>query len=129
MDGKSAWVGKSTKVDKPWGYEIRWGVQHNLQGKEMHISKGHRTSLKYHTTKDEVLFLVSGRAIVEYAGEDWKKYDDTTLSENIMIPGQYLAVQSGCLYRINAETDCVFFEISNRSTGKSVMLEDDYGRK
>lgn len=126
---KSAWIGKSTREEKPWGYELRWGTMHSIQGKELHINEGCRTSLKYHTSKDEVLFLVSGQAKVEYADEEWHKYKNVEIKEANLRPGQYLAVQSCCLYRITAETDCVFLEISNSLTGKTIRLEDDYGRK
>ena len=125
---KAAWVGKSRKVKKPWGYERQWAALHSIQGKQLYIDAGCRTSLKYHTTKDEVLFLVSGKAKIEYADEEWHK-NDVNFKEDILLPGQYLAVQSQCVYRIKAETNCVFLEISNSLNGKTIRLEDDYGRK
>ena len=125
---KSAWVGKSTRVEKPWGYEIVFSGIQTLQGKEVHIFKDKRTSLKYHTNKDEVLYLVSGRAKVEYAPEAWQYYSNVAIETSILEPGQYLAVQSSCLYRITAEEDCVFLEISSRSSGETIRVEDDYGR-
>ena len=73
--------------------------------------------------------LISGKAKVEYASEDWHKYENIQIKEEKLLPGQYLAVQSCCVYRITAEADCVFVEISNGRTGKTVRLEDDYGRK
>jgi len=126
---KSAWIGKTRKVKKPWGYERQWSAMHTIQGKELFINAGCRTSLKYHTSKDEVLFLVSGTAHVEYADEEWHRYVDVDIKESKMHKGQYLAVQSHCAYRITAETDCVFLEISNSLSGTTVRLEDDYGRK
>ena len=126
---KSAWIGKSRKVKKPWGFERQWGAMQTIQGKQLFINAGCRTSLKYHTSKDEVLFLVSGTASIEYADEEWHRYVDVDIKESKMHPGQYLAVQSYCAYRITAETDCVFLEISNSLRGTTVRLEDDYGRK
>jgi mannose-6-phosphate isomerase-like protein (cupin superfamily) len=125
---KAAWIGNSKKYEKPWGYEIVWATMQNLQGKELHIDAGKRTSLKYHTNKDEVLYLMSGTARVEYADEDWLQYSNAVITEAILEAGQYLAVQSSCLYRITAETNCIFLEISNRTSGKTVRIEDDYGR-
>ncbi len=73
--------------------------------------------------------LISGKATVEYADEEWHKYKNAKMKVGKLLPGQYLAVQSCCVYRIIAEVDCVFVEISNGRTGKTVRLEDDYGRK
>mgnify|MGYP001254673115 CR=1 FL=1 len=125
---KAAWIGNSVKHKKPWGYEIVWTSMQSLQGKELHIDAGKRTSLKYHTNKDEVLYLMSGTAKVEYAPEAWLRYSNVDITEEILEAGQYLAVQSSCLYRITAETNCIFLEISNRTSGKTVRIEDDYGR-
>ena len=125
---KAAWIGNSTKYEKPWGYEIVWSTMQNLQGKEVFIREGARTSLKYHTNKDEVLYLMSGRAVVEFADEEWFRYSDVNIKKEVLEAGQYLAVQSSCLYRITAETNCVFLEISNRISGKTIRIEDDYGR-
>lgn len=125
---KAAWTGKSKRVEKPWGYELIWSSLSNIQGKELHITCGKRTSLKYHTNKDEVLYLLSGRASVEYADEEWHHFANVKIKKEILAPGQYLAVQSSCLYRIKAETDCIFIEINNGMNGNTVRIEDDYGR-
>ena len=125
---KSAWIGDSKRIEKPWGYEIIFAGVQTFQGKEVHIYKGKRTSLKYHTNKDEVLYLVSGRAKVEYAPEAWLQYSNVDIAHDTLEAGQYLAVQSSCLYRITAEEDCVFLEISSRLSGKTIRVEDDYGR-
>ena len=78
---KAAWIGNSRKYEKPWGYEIVWTTMENLQGKELHIDAGKRTSLKYHTNKDEVLYLMSGTAKVEYADEAWLRYSNVEITD------------------------------------------------
>jgi hypothetical protein len=59
---------------------------------------------------DETLYLAPGMTKIEYAREAWLYY-----SKELLKPAQYLSVQFPWLYRITAETDCVFLETSNRS--------------
>src|SRR5437588_4479721 len=49
-----------TRVDKPWGYEIRWAVTDRYLGKILHINRGEALSLQYHERKDECILLVQG---------------------------------------------------------------------
>ena len=59
---------------------------------------------------DKTLYLTIEKTKIEYASEAWLYY-----SKELLKPAQYLSVQSPWLYRITAETDCVFLETSNRS--------------
>ena len=68
---KSAWKFKGNKVDAPWGYEIVWDALPTIRGKILFIRKGERTSLKYHTGKDEVFYVMNGVARIQYADERW----------------------------------------------------------
>ena len=56
---KSAWVTdrEARPVERPWGYEQVWAGFSGVHGKTLFIKKGHRTSLKYHKLKTEVLFF------------------------------------------------------------------------
>ena len=40
------------KVDKPWGYELRWAQTDRYVGKVIHVNAGHALSLQYHKVKD-----------------------------------------------------------------------------
>ena len=126
---KAAWRGKSKVEKKPWGYEEVWAAIHQINGKILHIRAGERTSLKYHKNKDEVLYMMSGRAKVVHADEEWHKYD-IGLQSTDFLPGNYFAIQSMCLYRIEAIDDCVIIEIGTKGSADTdaVRLEDDYGR-
>ena len=126
---KAAWRGKSSVQKKPWGHEEVWAAIHQINGKILHIRAGERTSLKYHKNKDEVLYMMSGRANVIHADEKWHKYN-VALQTTDFLPGNYFAIQSMCLYRIEAIDDCVIIEIGTKGSVSSdmVRLEDDYGR-
>ena len=125
---RCAWIGVSTRHEKPWGHENVWtGV---FKGKEIHIKSGHRTSLKFNTNKDELLYVQSGEILVEYADEGHLRSPNKHPSKSKMLkPGGLLNVQAGCPYRLSAVKDSVVFEISDSRFGDTrVIIEDDYGR-
>ena len=53
------------KVEKPWGYELRWAMTDRYAGKILHVRKGEALSLQYHERKDESWYVESGRARLE----------------------------------------------------------------
>ena len=48
------------RVEKPWGYEIRWAVTERYAGKLIHVDRGHQLSLQYHVQKEESIHVLSG---------------------------------------------------------------------
>ena len=126
---RCVWGGTSRAEEKPWGFEIEWnGLFH---GKELHLRAGHRTSLKFHPSKTEVLYLQHGRIEAEVADE--RHFTDPVLHPAKIMhlnPGDIINVQAGCAYRLTAVDDSVVFEISS-GLGQSpaVRIEDDYGRE
>jgi mannose-6-phosphate isomerase-like protein (cupin superfamily) len=126
---KSAWKSKTHKIPTPWGHEIVWDALPSIRGKALFIRKGERTSLKYHTTKDEVFYIMSGMAKIQYADEKWHYRKNYPFTYDNFITGDCLTVQANCPYRIEAVEDCTILEIGNQRIGKTVRLEDDYGRE
>tara|TARA_B100000674_G_scaffold413112_1_gene361599 strand:+ start:321 stop:764 length:444 start_codon:yes stop_codon:yes gene_type:complete len=129
MGNRCIWGGSSTSTEKPWGYEIEWsGIFH---GKEIHLRAGHRTSLKFHPLKQEVLYVQCGMIEAEMADES--HFSDEVLSparSKILRAGDIINVQANCAYRLTALDDSIVFEISSGATGSPpVRLEDDYGRE
>ena len=129
MGNRCIWGGKSTATEKPWGYEIEWGGI--FHGKEIHLRAGHRTSLKFHPRKEEVLYLQRGLIKAEIADE--AHFNDAVLNPSRVImleAGNIINVQANCAYRLTAIDDSIVFEISAGATGSPpVRLEDDYGRE
>jgi len=126
----SAWKSKSIAMETPWGTEFQWNALAGcIHGKVLNIRAGYRTSLKYYEIKDEVLYIMSGRARIMYADQ---KYLVGSLEHKLMVelfePGDCLNVQKGCPYRIEAIDDCIIIEIGTRGTTDMVRLLDDYGR-
>src|SRR5947209_19943792 len=54
-----------SRIDKPWGYEIRWAITDRYLGKIIHVNKGEALSLQYHERKDEWLLLTKGEVDIE----------------------------------------------------------------
>ena len=54
-DSKQIKRADASRVEKPWGYEIRWAVTDRYLGKILHVNKGEALSLQYHQRKDEGL--------------------------------------------------------------------------
>ena len=124
---RCAWVSKSKHEKKPWGSEIQWsGLFH---GKEIHLNAGHRTSLKFHPNKNEVLYVQHGEILAEIANERHFYNPNQEPARLVTLKkGHSLNVQAGCAYRLTAQDDSVVFEISNGNNGEPIRLEDDYGR-
>ena len=107
---------------------LQWGGL--FHGKEIHLLAGHRTSLKFHPCKSEVLYVQHGVIKAEIADE--KHFQDPTMEPARIVrleKGSLLNVQAGCAYRLTAIDDSVVFEISSGYGSEAVRLEDDYGRE
>ena len=109
------------RVDKPWGYELRFARTDRYAGKVLFIRAGSQLSLQFHRQKDEsflvhegTLDLVLGRA-----------------EEQRVIrlgPGDASHVIPGTVHRFRAVTDCLLFEVSTPELEDVVRIEDDFGR-
>ena len=129
---KTCWVSDSRVEQKPWGSERIWAALEGINGKILYLQAGYRNSLKYNTLKNECLFVLEGEIEVEYGSE-------RSLQDPVMHPfmktklgcGQSLNIQSGCPYRIVAFTDAQVIEIGTGRghIGKTIRIEDDYGRE
>ena len=52
------------KVGKVWGHE-EWIVNKDYCGKKLVLKKGFRCSVHYHKQKDETLYLIKGKVLLE----------------------------------------------------------------
>jgi mannose-6-phosphate isomerase-like protein (cupin superfamily) len=127
---KQAWSAKSVEESKPWGETRVWHAMSNLHGKLIHIRAGERTSLKYHSIKSEVFFVLSGRVRAIYGNSKTLVSPEKNPYEvRILEPFDVLHVQSECPYRLEALEDCKIIEVGDRADSTPVLLEDDYGRR
>jgi mannose-6-phosphate isomerase len=110
------------KVDKPWGYELRWAITDRYAGKVLHVNKGEALSLQYHERKDECQYVIRGAVDVELGVEGGE------LTTRRMKAGDTLHITPGTRHRITAVEDTDIVEISTPELDDVVRLEDRYGR-
>ncbi len=114
-------VDHQNRVEKPWGYELRWAITDRYVGKILHINAGEALSLQYHNVKDETLLLSSGVMRLEL--DD----DAGQLQVNVMRPGDAIHIEPGRRHRMVAIEECDVFEVSTPELDDVVRLEDRYG--
>ena len=110
------------RVDKPWGYELRFARTERYAGKVLFVKAGSQLSLQYHERKDEAFFvqegtleLVLGRGAEQHVLRLQK--------------GESRRIPPGTIHRFRAVTDVLLFEVSTPELEDVVRLEDDYGRE
>ncbi|MFI4972288.1 MAG: cupin domain-containing protein [Candidatus Dormiibacterota bacterium] len=113
---------ESSRVDKPWGYELRWATTDQYVGKILHVNQGEALSLQYHEHKDEYQYIVKGVIDMELGGPDGR------LATHRMIAGDTLHIRPGTRHRMTAVEDTDIFEVSTSEIDDVVRLEDRYGR-
>ena len=109
------------RVDKPWGYELRWATTDRYVGKVIHVDSGHALSLQYHNVKDETILLWTGKIQFEIE-ENGKRVTRE------MTPGDRVHITPGTVHRMTAVEDSDIFEVSTPELDDVVRLEDRYGR-
>jgi mannose-6-phosphate isomerase-like protein (cupin superfamily) len=113
---------EASRVDNPWGYELRWGITDRYAGKVLHVKKGESLSLQFHERKDEYQYVVTGAVDIELGGPDG------VLEKYRMQAGDTLHIPPGTRHRITAVEDTDIFEVSTPEIDDVVRLEDRYGR-
>ncbi len=113
----------SEKINKPWGYEIKFtppGFEHT--GKILFIEAGKRFSFQYHDQKEEVLFLFSGKARI------WLENSQGEIEKKFMKLKKGYLIEINQKHRVEAVEDSFVFEVSGPEVGTTFRLEDDYNR-
>ena len=113
----------ASRVDKPWGFELRWAITDRYLGKLIHVDAGHQLSLQYHVQKDESIFISSG--VLDLVLED----DRGEVHTHRMTAGMSARVRPGRRHRFCAVEDTDLFEVSSPEIDDVVRLEDTYGRE
>jgi mannose-6-phosphate isomerase len=111
-----------SRVEKPWGYEIRWAVTDRYLGKIIHVNQGEALSLQYHEHKDEWLLVSTGAVDIEIGGLDGE------LETRRMRAGDAVHLPPHTRHRVTAVEDSDIFEVSTPEINDVVRLEDRYGR-
>jgi mannose-6-phosphate isomerase len=110
------------RVEKPWGYELIYAVTDMYCGKVLFVRAGESLSLQYHTTKDETIYLHSGRAEVTLG-------DGHDVVTEPVEQGRGFRIKPRTTHRLRALEDATFLEVSTPHLDDVVRLEDAYGRE
>jgi len=110
------------KVDKPWGYELRFICTDRYAGKILFITAGSQLSLQYHEQKDEAFFVQSGTLELVLGKGAEQRVER-------LVPGESRHIRPGTVHRFRAITDTTLFEVSTPELEDVVRLEDDFGRE
>jgi mannose-6-phosphate isomerase-like protein (cupin superfamily) len=110
------------RVDKPWGYELRFARTDRYAGKLLFIRAGQQLSLQYHEQKDEAFLVHEGRLELVLGRGSAQRVES-------LGAGEGWHVVPGTVHRFRAVTDCLLFEVSTPELEDVVRLEDDYGRE
>ena len=114
-------IDETTRVEKPWGYELHWAKTDRYVGKVIHVNAGQALSLQYHNQKDETILLWSGRLLFEVQ-------DEEGMVSREMNPGDRFHIRPKTVHRMTALEDSDIFEVSTPELHDVVRLEDRYGR-
>ena len=110
------------RVDKPWGYELRFIATERYAGKVLFIKAGSQLSLQYHDRKDEAFLVQQGQLELVLGSGDAQEVVP-------LGPEQAWHVTPGTVHRFRAVTDCLLFEVSTPELDDVIRVEDDYGRE
>jgi mannose-6-phosphate isomerase-like protein (cupin superfamily) len=111
----------TTRIPKPWGYELLYARSGSYAGKILHIDCGKRLSRQYHQVKEETLYVHTGRMDLEIGsgGE---------VEHVVLGPGDCYHLPPGTVHRMTAIEDTDVLEVSSPELDDVVRIEDDYGR-
>ncbi len=109
------------RVEKPWGYELRFARTDRYSGKVLFIRAGHQLSLQLHQKKDESFLVHDGTLDLVLGRPEEQRVER-------LVAGGARHLPPGTIHRFRAVTDCLLFEVSTPELEDVVRLEDDYGR-
>jgi mannose-6-phosphate isomerase-like protein (cupin superfamily) len=110
------------RIEKPWGYEIVFAHSERYAGKVIFVRAGEQLSLQFHRTKDETVYVQSGRIELEIGDPGGP------LDTEVVGPGHAFRLRPGVVHRWRALEDAVVIEASTPELDDVVRLEDRYGR-
>jgi mannose-6-phosphate isomerase-like protein (cupin superfamily) len=110
------------RIEKPWGYEIVFAHSERYAGKVIFVRAGEQLSLQFHRTKDETVYVQSGRIELEIGDPGG------SLDTEVVGAGHAFRLRPGVVHRWRALEDAVVLEASTPELDDVVRLEDRYGR-
>jgi len=119
-----------TIIEKPWGHEEIWAISEKYVGKILHIKKGHRLSLQYHTVKEETIRVLKGTLYLHHRPTQEPILGDASMQIDALEVGESFHITPQAIHRFEAKDDDVtLVEVSTPELDDVVRLSDDYNRE
>ena len=83
LEGLDRFAFETSRVDKPWGYELIWALSEAYCGKVLFVRAGESLSLQFHREKDESWYVQSGRAELQVGA-----VGDAVLHAEVLVRGR-----------------------------------------
>ena len=111
-------------VQKPWGVEQTIAKNKHYSARILRIEEGHRISKHYHIVKDETIYVLRGRLMLE-------TIEDGQENVRILRSGDVFRIKPNTVHRFCAHCNCdvKLLEISGAKVDDEIRLEDDYDRE
>jgi mannose-6-phosphate isomerase len=122
LGGLDRFANDVRRIEKPWGYEIVYGLTERYCGKLLFVRKEEQVSLQFHREKDEVIYVHEGLLELEI-GEPGRAPETEVVG-----PGEAFRFMPGVVHRWRALEDSIVLEVSSPEIDDVVRLEDRYGR-
>ena len=132
------------KVVKPWGYELWMADKSNSKFalKKIFIKAPHQSSIQFHETKEESIFIASGKGRLHYSDDKidiekfkknlYSKEEIDSIIKSLKIinlePGHSINVKTGFVHSIEALEDVTIYEASTLELDDVYRLNDKFGR-
>lgn len=110
-------------VKKPWGQEIWFAVTDRYAGKIILFKKGYKSSLQYHQTKHETLYVDEGLLKLTLG------HENRDLVTRDFRRGDAVVIPPKTMHRLEAIEDSRIIEVSTPELDDVVRVEDDFGRR
>jgi mannose-6-phosphate isomerase-like protein (cupin superfamily) len=114
-------------IEKPWGSETIWAHTNEYVGKILRVSAGCSLSTQYHIYKDETMYVLSGRGVLNLYTMD---EDGSPRLQNSIdfCEGMAYNITPTTIHSLEAVTDLMVLEASTNHLTDIVRLYDIYGR-
>jgi mannose-6-phosphate isomerase-like protein (cupin superfamily) len=114
-------------IEKPWGSETLWAHTQHYVGKILKVHCGEALSVQYHHHKDETMYVLSGKGIVNFYAFD--ENDRLTVTQELYVSeGDTIHIPPTQIHNVIAITDMDILEASTNHLGDLVRLRDRYSR-
>lgn len=114
---------KISYIDKPWGSETLIDCNDKYVVKKLFMKSGNACSIQYHQCKRETILV--------FSGELWISIGSSleSMEKKLYKPGDTVTIEPYTVHRMEAESDCIYYETSTNELWDVIRLQDNYGRE